>query len=161
MATSIRKTPPVCLGISILRMVRGKLRYPKQCLGQKVKIEDGQEFTIFRHASIYPDQVGGTTVVFIVSFRFSHLSHKANRIASLIPMLLITGFPGFGIKMYGVNRSNGYWMGMYQWVSIQALEEYKKSFVFRIMNRRAAENSVTSIQYSNQRLIDCFDELKI
>jgi len=70
-----------------------------------------------------------------------------------MPMLLITGYPGFDIKMYGVNITNGYWQGMYQWQTKQALEEYKKSFVFRVMNKRAIKSTLGSIEIDNQNLI--------
>jgi len=67
-------------------------------------------------------------------------------------MLLITGYPGFDIKMYGVNITNGYLQGMYQWQTKQALEEYKKSFVFRVMNKRAIKSTLSSIEIDNQNL---------
>jgi len=69
-------------------------------------------------------------------------------------MLLITGFPGFHIKMYAVNSVNGYWQGMYQWESIQALEEYRKSFVYRMMNKRAIKESIQSFKLENYNLYD-------
>ena len=45
--------------------------------------------------------------------------------------------------MYAVNYANGYWQGIYQWESIEALEAYRKSFVLALMNKRALKNSVT------------------
>jgi hypothetical protein len=57
-------------------------------------------------------------------------------------MLLITGFPGFVAKIYAVNHKNGYWQGMYQWQSPQFLNDYKRSLVFRIMNKRACADSL-------------------
>lgn len=157
MATQLRKSPPVCFWISISRLILGKLRLSKKYVGEAVKMEDGQEFTIFRHITRFRVQVSSTTTVFIVSFKFSRLSHQANKIASILPMLLITGFPGFDIKMYGVNNTNGYWQGMYQWQTKQALEEYKKSFVFRIMNKRAIRDSLSSRELEDQNLTDFID----
>jgi hypothetical protein len=69
-------------------------------------------------------------------------------------MLLITGFPGFDVKMYGVNQKNGYWQGMYQWQTEHALEEYKKSFVFRMMNKRAITSTLRSMKHENRNLTD-------
>jgi len=69
-------------------------------------------------------------------------------------MLLITGFPGFVTKMYAVNHENGYWQGMYQWKSMKYLEEYKKSFVYRMMNRRAISSSLNSFELENTQLND-------
>jgi len=159
MATYFRKIPPICLVISLLRILTGSLRYSKKYLHDIVKMEDGQEFTVFRHISTYPLRNSETATVFIVSFKFAHLSHKSNKLASIIPMLLISGFLGFVTKIYTVNYKNGYWQGMYQWRSKQALEEYKKSFVFRMMNKRAIDNTLHSVEFENRKLEDYVEEM--
>jgi len=63
--------------------------------------------------------------------------------------------------MYAVNRQNGYWQGMYQWESKQALEEYKKSFVYKIMNKRAKIGSLSSKEFSDQALVSYIEKIKI
>ncbi len=160
MATKIRKSPPVCLGISIFRLLTGRVRYSKNHIGTSVKMEDGQKFEIFRHIA---QSVGDNkqAVVFIVSFKFARLTHKANKIASIIPMLLITGFPGFQKKIYAVNPNNGYWQGMYQWESKKHLEEYKKSFVFKVMNKRAINGSINSMELNNDLLNNFIENNKL
>jgi hypothetical protein len=145
----------------VARLMLGKLKYSKKYLGNSIQMEDGQEFIIFRHITAFPLNDRDTAIVFIVRFKFARLSHKANKIASIIPMLLISGFPGFKTKMYAVNKKNGYWQGMYQWESIQALEEYKKSFVFKMMNRRAIKNSINSVVLENIHLLDFIKKNKI
>jgi len=97
-AKIIRKNPPICLGISLLKLILGKLRIRKQFVGQTIKTEDGQGFTIFRHITKYPSPGSDTTIVLLVSLKFARLPHRANKIASIIPMLLITGYPGFNIN---------------------------------------------------------------
>ena len=92
--------------------------------------------------------------------KFASLTHKANKIASIIPMLLIAGFPGFNTKMYAANNKNGYWQGMYQWKSKQTLEEYKQSFVFKMMNKRAIKNTVSSMEFENHQLINFVEQNK-
>ncbi len=154
MATLIRKSPPICLGLSVFKLILGKLRLSKQYVGRTIKMQDGQEFTIFRYIAINPDRKSASTTSFFVSFKFARLSHNTNRIVSILPMLLITGFPGFEVKMYGVNKKNGYWQGIYQWQTTQALEEYKKSFVFRMMNKRAVKNTLSSMEMEDQNLAD-------
>ena len=160
MAKKIRKSPPVCLGISLVKLLLGKLRYSKQYLGQTVKIEDGQEFVIFRHITVSTCNRNENEIIFIVSFKFARLSHKANKIASIIPMLLITGFPGFNTKIYAVNIGNGYWQGMYQWKSKKHLEEYKNSFVYKMMNKRAITDTVRSNEFSNKKLTDFIEDYR-
>lgn len=161
MATIFRKIPPVCLGISILKILLGKLSYSKQYLGDTVKMNDDQEFKIFRHITNRNIAENKETIVFIVSFKFAWLSHKANNIASILPMLLITGFPGFNTKIYAVNNKTVYWQGMYQWESKQALEEYTKSFVYKMMNKRAIKETVNSIELEGQTLIEFIKTNKI
>ncbi|MCK4699854.1 MAG: hypothetical protein KAT38_05955 [Bacteroidales bacterium] len=65
MATKFRKSPLVCLGISLLSLLLRRLRYSKQYLGNTVKMEDSREFTIFRHITAYPIDENETTSVFI------------------------------------------------------------------------------------------------
>jgi len=86
----------------------------------------------------------GLEVSFSVSFKFSRLSHKTNKIASLIPMLIIAGFPGFIQKIYTLNHASGFWQGIYHWKSKIHLDEYKRSLVFRMMNKRAVKGTVSS-----------------
>ncbi len=160
METKFRKSPPVCLFISIGRLLIGKLKLSKQYHKDTVKMEDGQEFIIFRHITNSPITNTGHAVTFIVRFKFARLSHNANRFASIIPMLLITGFPGFQSKMYAVNKENGYWQGMYQWKTQKHLQDYLKSFVYKMMNKRAIQETISSHKYSNQLLINYIDKHK-
>ena len=152
MTSTFRRLPPVCLLVSLFRLITGKLRYSDLFMGEIIEMDDQSNFQVFRH--ITDRKVGFTSkyTVFIVSFKFSHLSHKANKLASIIPMLLITGFPGFVKKLYAVNPKNGYWQGMYQWESLEYLEEYKESFVFKVMNKRAIPKTMQSIQLENKSL---------
>ena len=161
MASQFRKSPPICLGISLVKLIFRKLRFSKRYLGETVQIKDGQKFRIFRHITVYPQMKTENQIVFIVSIKFARLSHKVNKIASIIPMLLIAGFPGFNAKIYAVNQNNGFWQGMYQWKSKQVLEEYKDSFVFRMMNKRAIKNTVISQEYNNSQLINIIEKRTI
>jgi hypothetical protein len=154
MANKLRRLPPVCLLFSLTWMLSRKLRYNKKYIGNKLKMDNGEEYIIFRHITCSIVNPEPAKCVFIVSFKFKRLSHKANKIVSLIPMLLITGFPGFSTKIYAENPLNGYWQGMYQWKSKKHLEEYKKSFVFRMMNKRAIPGSIKSIEFADRSLFD-------
>jgi hypothetical protein len=161
MKTKLRKSPPVCLFISLGKLLIRKLRLSNHYREDTVKMEDGQEFTIFRHITIYPMKNIDQAITFIVRFKFARLSHNANRIASIIPMLLITGFPGFQVKMYAVNKENGFWQGMYQWKTRKHLEEYLKSFVYKMMNKRAMKETINSREYGNQLLTNFINKNKI
>ena len=152
MISKFRRHPLICLSLSIFRLITGKLRLSDLFIGEIIEIDDNSNFQIFRHITDNKVTFNSKCTVFIVSFKFSHLSHKANKLISIVPMLLITGFPGFIKKVYAVNYKNGYWQGMYQWESLEYLEEYKKSFVFKVMNKRAIPETIKSIQYENKSL---------
>jgi hypothetical protein len=124
-------------------------------------MKDNSKYKIFRHISIKNVQNDTASTVFIVSFKFARLSHTANKKASIIPMLLITGFPGFVKKTYAVNPENGNWQGMYQWKSLKYLEEYKKSFVYRIMNKRAIPESIHSFEIENENLLNFIEGCRV
>jgi hypothetical protein len=152
MATKLRKSPPVCLAISIIRLIFRRLRYSGQYLGKTIQMPDGEEFTVFRHITAVPPDKKEAASVLIARFRFARLSNKANKIVSKIPMLLITGFPGFHAKIYAENKVNGHWQGMYEWKSKAAQEEYKESFVLALMNKRAIKGSVTYLEFDDHHL---------
>lgn len=153
MPASIRKSPPVCLWISLVRLIFGRLRLSRSFAGHIIRMEDGEQYSVFRHIHRFPEKDVAAPITFIVRFKFSRFSHNTNRVISIIPMLLITGFPGFHTKIYGVNLKNGYWQGMYQWESEQALEDYKQSFVYRMMNMRAIDDSISSKKFPGMQLL--------
>jgi len=161
MYKEIRTIPLVCLIISLVRLLVGKLRFSKYYLKKEVKGIDGKTYTIFRHIMIHPLQKESKSCVFVVQFRFAHLSHRANKIASIIPMLMISGRPGFIQKMYAVDHVNGFWQGIYQWGSPYDLEFYQRSFIFRMMNRRAVKGSVTSVTFHDVSLDNYIQEQKV
>ena len=122
-----------------------KIHFSKEFLGKTVVMDDGQKFTIFRHMTLntgksYSDH---SMTVFRVRFKFAKLSHKVNKLTSLIPVFLIVSFPGFRDKIWMINEDTGYWQGIYQWESEDAVEKYKKSFVLGVMNKRAVPNSIS------------------
>ena len=158
MTNKLRTLPPACLFVSVFRLLIGKLRLSDLFIDKIIEMDDHTYFQVFRHITDRKVAFTAESTVFIVSFKFSRLSHKANKLASIVPMLLITGFPGFVKKIYAVNHENGYWQGMYQWESLEYLEEYKKSLVFRVMNKRAIPNTITSIQFENKSLDNLLNE---
>lgn len=119
-------------------------------------MDDGEEFTVFRHMSLKPGrrQAKDAPAVLVVRFEFARFSQTVNRFLSLIPTPLIAGFPGFRDKVWMVNEDNGYWQGVYQWESEKAVEDYRKSSVLSVMNSRALDGSVSYESVPNMRLVD-------
>ncbi len=50
---------------------------------------------------------------------------------------------------------------MYQWKSVEHLENYKESFVFKMMNKRAIPGSINTLELPNSKLTDFIDNHKI
>jgi hypothetical protein len=151
---NLRKIPPVCLVISLARLVSGRLIVSHSYRERPVVNARGGTFIIFRHIRVNPLEQETGNCVFVVSFKFARLSFRANKLASVVPMLMITGFPGFMQKMYAMDPDTGFWQGMYQWRSGEHLEAYQKSFVFRMMKRRAINGTVNELTLLNQQLTD-------
>lgn len=152
MSSKFRKHPLVCLFVALINLLRGKLRLSDLFIGEVIEMREEANYHIFRHITKAKIALGSKHTLFIVKFKFKQLSYEANKIASLIPMMLISGFPGFIKKVYAVNHKNGYWQGMYQWESSEFLDEYKKSIVFKLMNKRAIPETVKTFQYENKSL---------
>ena len=160
MVGKFRRLPPVCMAISMVRLIAGRIRIIKAYSGVSVRNEDGTKYKIFRQITIHPVPTDKLPAVLIVRFKFAKLSYRINKFISNIPMLAITGFPGFITKVYAVNLENGYWQGMYQWRSQEHLDAYKKSIVFRAMNKRTLKNSLTIKEFKGRQLRDLIDEMK-
>lgn len=140
-----RKSPPVCLLNATKDLVIGHLHFSQEYSGKGILMDDGQSFRIFRHVRLEAAEscAESRKAVFIVRFKFAHFSQRTNRFASCIPIPLIVGFPGFREKIWSVNDETGYWQGMYQFESLQAIEAYRNSFVLGVMNNRAIPDSLS------------------
>lgn len=157
----MRRLPFVCLIISIFRLFAGKLAISNRYNNTLLQTDEGKVFEIFRYISLKTSEENKHGSVFLVSFKFSSLSFRANKFTSIIPMLIIAGTPGFITKIYSVCPDDGYWLGMYQWESPEKLTKYKSSFVFKMMKRRAITDSLSTVEITDKSLMEYLDEHKI
>jgi len=143
----VRRLPPVCALVAVLRMLTGRLRLESRYVGGILVMEDGQRFRVFRHLSLRGneerEQSAPAPAVLVVRLKFARFSQTLNRLLSLIPVPLIGGYPGFRRKLWMVQEETGYWQGVYEWESTEAVEAYRRSFVLHTMNRRAEPRSVS------------------
>ena len=156
----IRDNPFICFFVTIGNVLGRRIHFSQEYIGKTLNMDDGQRFTIFRHVTL--DTAKGhseeTPAVFIVRFKFAKLSQQANRIASFIPIPLIVGAPGFRDKIWMVNEETGYWQGVYQWESEQAVEEYQNSFVLGMMNKRSIQETLSYTIFPNTRLSEFMEK---
>lgn len=128
---------------SIFNLLFFILRFPQKFRDRNVRMEDGIAFKIFRHMSLMTKKRSTAESIFIVRFKFKKFSHDNNIKLSMIPILMIAGFPGFKEKLWMIDWETDYWQGIYQWDDLDAIEKYKKSFVLKIMNKRACDNTIS------------------
>jgi hypothetical protein len=53
-----------------------------------------------------------------------------------------------------VDEETGGWQGVYEWESAEAVEDYRASFVFGVMNRRADQETISHEVVPGTRLVD-------
>jgi hypothetical protein len=141
----VRRLPPVCALVAVLRMLTARLRLESRYVGSIFVMEDGQRFRVFRHMSLSgkEEREQGAPAVLVVRFKFARFPQALNRLLSLISVPLIGGYPGFRQKLWMVQEETGYWQGVYEWESTEAVERYRRSFVLGLMNRRAEPDSIS------------------
>ena len=83
---NIRHNPFICFLITIGSVLRGRIHFSKEYIGKTLRMDDGQQFTIFRHMTLEESASNSeaTPTVFIVRFKFATLSQQANRVLLLI-----------------------------------------------------------------------------
>ena len=152
-----RRLPIVCFSVALFYLLIGRLRFPKGYIFQAFDIDGDQVFTVFRHMKLATNREHSRsgTVVLVVRFRFARFTQAVNRRLSLIPIPLIAGFPGFHEKVWMVNKKTGESLGLYQWESERVARDYKRSFVLRLMTRRATDGSVSLHIVPGTSVSDC------
>ncbi len=78
-------------------LLRGRVRFPRDEIGRKLTMEDGAEFTVFRHALVKGDRE--PAAAFVVRFTPAHMSVRQNIRFSLLPVLPLLGQHGFREKV--------------------------------------------------------------
>lgn len=127
----------------ISNLFRGLVHFPKEYMGKIFTMEDGQEFTAFRHLIVDPKKASNTSLaVFKVRFKFSSLPLRINKRLSLFPTPFLIAQPGFRQKIWTIN-DKGFFQGIYQWESKEFAEKYLESFIFKKMTKRSAEGTLS------------------
>ena len=139
---------------AIYYLIISKLQFPSTYTNKIVRTEDGKEFQIFRHMHLKSSGQSENPSIFIVRFRFKKFSHNTNIRLSRIPIPLIAGFPGFRDKLWMIDWNTDYWQEIYQWKNIEAIENYKKSFVLGMMNKRAIDKSISYEIIKDEKIDD-------
>jgi hypothetical protein len=122
-------------------LLTGRVRFPRGEIGRSLTMEDGEKFTVFRHAQV--EGPGDPAAVFVVRFTPAHMSLRQNIRFSLLPMVPLLGLNGFREKYWCVNEETGMCQGVYAWQTVADAEAYAGSVALRFMTGRSLPGSVS------------------
>jgi hypothetical protein len=131
----------VALARSVVLLLTGRVRFSRAQNGRLLTMEDGKQFTVFRHAKV--DAREEPAGVFIVRFTPAHMSVRQNIRFSLLPMIPLLGMRGFREKYWCVNKQTGECQGVYAWQTIADAQAYARSIALRFMTGRSLRGSVS------------------
>jgi len=128
----------------VFNVFSGRVHFPDESVGVKLKMEDGKIFTVLRRLQVEGEN--NTTdefAVFKVRFKFKSLKFETNKRLSMIPAPFLMGMRGFREKYWTFNEETDYFQGIYQWESKEIAEKYPSSFIFKLMTKRAAPGTLS------------------
>jgi hypothetical protein len=128
------------LGRSLVRLMRYRVRFCRD-VGQTLTMEDGMQFTVFRHVKVIGR--GAPAAAFVVRFTPAHMSVRQNIRFSRLPMIPLLGMRGFREKYWCVNEKTGMCQGIYAWQTLADSDAYASSVALRFMTGRSLPGSVT------------------
>jgi hypothetical protein len=126
---------------SLALLLSGRVRFVRGDIGRTLTMEDGKQFSVFRHARVKAP--GQPTAVFIVRFTPAHMSVRQNIRFSLLPMVPLLGMHGFREKYWCVNRQTGECQGIYAWQTAADAQAYADSVALRFITSRSLPGSVS------------------
>lgn len=135
----------IALVKTLMYMCTGRFHVNKKRIGEIIKMDNEQEYRVFRQVIIDPGRgkPAKPGAILRIRFNFAHGTPNQNQRLSLIPIPFIVGLPGFRSKTWAIEKTSGGFMGIYEWQTIQDAEIYKQSFAIKLMTRRAVPGTVT------------------
>jgi hypothetical protein len=140
-ATVVAMTILVATVRGLALLAGGRVRLRRGDVGRILTMEDGEKFTVFRHAEV--EAPGEPAGVLIVRFTPARMSVRQNIRFSLLPMIPLLGQHGFREKYWCVNPDTGMCQGIYAWQTLADAEAYAASVALRFMTGRSLPGSVS------------------
>ena len=145
----------------LTRLFSGHIHFSKKYVGKFLLMEDGKKFRVIRELKVDPKKsLEKSAAVFNVRFKFSGLPLRVNKRLSMIPAPFLMAKPGFHEKIWSVSE-DGYFQGIYQWASQEFAETYPDSFIFKMMTKRSAEDTLSYYIIPNMLLSEYVEGLLI
>lgn len=143
-------------------VLSGRIHFPEENIGALLTWDDGRTYTVFRRLKVEgKSQPTDAQAVFSVRFKFDRFNIKINQALSMIPVLFLTGMDGFREKYWAVDESTHSFLGLYQWGTEEIAENYPNSFVFGMLTKRAASNTLSYKILPNTSLSQLIQRLSV
>lgn len=124
-------------------IMTSRVSFPDDKIASDMTMSDGNSFKILRHLQVKGDGDNESDyTVFIVRFKFSSLSLEANKRLSMIPAPFLMGMEGFRDKYWTFNEETKTFQGIYQWSTAESAENYPESFIYNVMVKRSAPDTL-------------------
>jgi len=128
----------------VFNVFGGRVQFPQEYIGANLTMEDGKNFKVFRRLKIEDkSSIDTEYTVFKVRFKFKSLKLKFNKRLSMIPVPFLVGMEGFCEKYWTFDENTDYFQGIYQWKSKAIAEKYPDSFIFKLMTKRSAPETLS------------------
>lgn len=136
----MKEKPPMAVGAAaaaVCRCVltsanlgaRGRLHFPRQHVGERLRFADSTEATVYRE-TVVDRAPTRDPVVLVVQFRLRWVrgrGHAWFRAESWLNTPLFVGFPGFVSKLWLTHDSLGRYRGVYEWGGAERAESYARA----------------------------------
>jgi hypothetical protein len=143
-------------------VLSGRIHFPEENIGSLLTLDDGQTFTVFRRLKVEEKtRSNNAQAVFFVRFKFNRFDIKINKVLSMIPAFFLIGMDGFREKYWAVDENTNSFFGIYQWATEDLAENYPESFIFGMLTKRSASNTLSYRILPNTSLSQFIQKLSV
>jgi len=136
---------------SVGLLLQGRTRFPRQRIGETINLDDGRQYKIFREIVITPSPQQPPEPQGVFRVWFIARTSPANTIRLSRFMLLgFLGLPGFRSKLWLFDETTGEFGGIYQWDTVQAADNYARSYAMRFSKWRSVPGKFRTQVYAKE-----------
>jgi hypothetical protein len=122
-------------------VLSGRLRFPRQRIGEIVTDDQGRQYTVFRQIVVAPTRgkAQDPGAILTLHFKVTNLTPRTNQLYSLLPLPLYLGDPGFRSKLFTIHGEDC--QSIYEWDSARNAEKYVQSIALKSILLRSVPGS--------------------
>jgi hypothetical protein len=123
----------------------GRIRTPKERIGQVFTNSDGREFIVFKETILDPaaSEQAEPEAMFRVQFRVPKIRRWRDRLVISVKSPIFVGAPGFRSKLWMVDERTNTYQGVYEWDTVADAEAYAHSASMAFMTEVAVPGGIS------------------